>query len=369
MFEKLPTVRTADELMDKAFRRATRARRGKETKDVRIQQETMLIVSSNIITDNLRNTVRHFPSFENLPPFYHDMAEVIVGIDRIRKSLGAVDWAAQMAKDIGRTSIGEIRKAQEPMVVRKRAYGRMGSVLGRISDDLLFLNEARNKLRNLPTVGAEPTIVVAGYPNVGKSSFVAHVSSAKPEIAAYPFTTRGVQVGHFTRGITRYQIIDTPGLLDRPLAQRKPAEMLAINALNHLGDVLLFIVDASEFCGYDLSAQFHLLEEVEAMTKIPVIVVANKTDVASEIPNDVMYNMCTLNGEHVDTVLDALVIVADDHFVPDMIPSWEMWAADHAPEEEKDEEVWDEDDEGWDGDDVQDDDEDSDDEDEDEDEI
>lgn len=346
MFEKLPTVRTADELLDKAFKRATRARRGKETKDVRTQQETMLITSSNIITDNLKNTVRHFPSFEHLPPFYHDMAEVIVGIDKIRHSLGAVDWAAQMAKDIGRTAIGEVRKAPDPVVIRKRAYGRMGSILGRVSEDLLFLNEARNKLRNLPSVGVEPTIVVAGYPNVGKSSFVDHVSSAKPEIAAYPFTTRGVQVGHFTRGITRYQIIDTPGLLDRPLAKRKPAEMLAINALNHLGDVLLFIIDASEFCGYELSAQYHLLEEVEAMTEIPVIVVANKTDVATQIPDDAAYSMCTLNGEGVDSVLDALVAMADDHFVPDVIPSWEMWAAEHAPEVE-DEEEWDDDEEGW----------------------
>jgi len=42
----------------------------------------------------------------------------------------------------------------------------------------------------------EFTVVVAGYPNVGKSSFIRLVSTAEPEIAAYPFTTKGVIVGH-----------------------------------------------------------------------------------------------------------------------------------------------------------------------------
>ena len=41
-----------------------------------------------------------------------------------------------------------------------------------------------------------PTVVLVGAPNVGKSSIVRAISSGTPEINDYPFTTRGVTIGH-----------------------------------------------------------------------------------------------------------------------------------------------------------------------------
>jgi nucleolar GTP-binding protein len=58
-----------------------------------------------------------------------------------------------------------------------------------------------------------PTVVLVGAPNVGKSSLVRAVSSGTPEVNDYPFTTRGVTVGHIVdqeRGL-RFQVMDTPG--------------------------------------------------------------------------------------------------------------------------------------------------------------
>jgi len=71
MFERLPTVPTSQELLDKAFRRASRAE----------DNESMVQNAGNIISDNLSNLVRKFPSFESLPPFYREMADIIVGVD------------------------------------------------------------------------------------------------------------------------------------------------------------------------------------------------------------------------------------------------------------------------------------------------
>ena len=169
-----------------------------------------------------------------------------------------------------------------------------------------FLNDARNKLKDLPDIKDEPTIVVAGYPNVGKSSFVARVSSAKPEIARYPFTTKGVLIGHFTRKKNRYQVIDTPGLLDRPLDERNAIELQAISALRYVGEVLLFIIDPSEECGFTMAEQEKLLDEVRHTVNIPVLVVANKIDMPHGKARADM-QMSTLTGEGVAAVKDRLV--------------------------------------------------------------
>jgi nucleolar GTP-binding protein len=182
----------------------------------------------------------------------------------------------------------------------------MASIIHDVDKDLRFLNDARNKLRDLPDIKDEPTVVVAGYPNVGKSSFVARVSSAKPEIARYPFTTKGVLIGHFTRKKNRYQVIDTPGLLDRPLDERNEIELQAISALRYVGEVLLFIVDPSEECGFTMAEQEKLLDEVRHTVNIPVIVVANKIDVA-HVETKADMQMSTLTGEGVATVKDRLV--------------------------------------------------------------
>jgi nucleolar GTP-binding protein len=48
------------------------------------------------------------------------------------------------------------------------------------------------------------------------------------QVANYPFTTRGITMGHiFVEGIS-YQIADTPGLIYRPDTQRNNIEKLAL---------------------------------------------------------------------------------------------------------------------------------------------
>ena len=48
-------------------------------------------------------------------------------------------------------------------------------------------------------IGRRLWAVLAGMPNVGKSSLVRALSSGTPEVNDYPFTTRGVSVGHVDR--------------------------------------------------------------------------------------------------------------------------------------------------------------------------
>ncbi len=299
MFEKLPTVPTSQELIDKAFRRASKA--GMTPGN----DESVVTTAGNILSDNLANLVRKFPSFENLPPFYRDMVNILVGIDDMRISLSRLHWASGQIKDITKEYTGKIRRGGEPSFNRRAAFGRMSSVIKSIDKDLIFLNEARNMLRKMPTIDPElPTILIAGYPNVGKTSFLVRVTDARPEIASYPFTTKGVYVGHFVKGDQKYQVVDTPGLLDRPLSERNEIERQTIAALNHLKGVVLYIIDPSEHSGYPLESQLRLAEDIKGWIKLPVLIVANKVDI---LGYDGTPAMSTLTGQGVAQVLGELV--------------------------------------------------------------
>jgi nucleolar GTP-binding protein len=256
------------------------------------------------IHDRMVYIIRGFPEFDRIPPFYREMADILYGLDRIKQSLGAVGWAAKHTKMVGNQLVLQSRKADDTLVVRKRAVARLASMVHQIDKDLHFLNEVRNTLRQLPHVEDTFTVVIAGYPNVGKSSYIRRVSSAEPEVASYPFTTKGIIVGHRMLGREKIQFVDTPGILDRPAEERNQIEKQALSAMMNIARVVLFILDPSEHCGYPLEVQLRLLEEVKGMVKVPVIVVANKSDLSTA---DGYLAMSTQTGDGVDAVLEAVL--------------------------------------------------------------
>lgn len=301
-FEKIPTVPTADEILDRCFRRAASKMRLKRNKDR--ANEEFVRATSQAIHHRLVSVMQSFPELNELPPFYRDVVDILWGIERVKKSLGAVGWAARWARTHGPGLAYQTRRSDNPSVFRKRAVARLSSVVHQIDDDLRFLNEMRNVLRKLPHVDDEFTVVVAGYPNVGKSSFIRLVSSADPEIASYPFTTKGIIVGHRMVSDERMQFIDTPGLLDRPPEDRNPIERQALTAIINLADVVLLILDASEHCGYPIEEQIRLLHVIETLVEVPLVVAVNKADL---VYFDGYLNMSTENGEGVDEVLETLL--------------------------------------------------------------
>ena len=313
IFEGLPTTPRSAELVDKAFSRASRAGRAKHGHDA---QESMLRTAGNVLSDNLENVVVSWPDFGfDVDPFYYELADAIVDVDRLRQALSQVMWASRQIESLRDEYTTKVRNAslETARKHRKQAFARMADVMEQVEADLRYVGDARNELRDLPEVRPEePAIVVAGYPNVGKSSFVNRVTRASNEIAEYPFTTRGVALGHVERDHLRYQIVDTPGLLDRPDAERNDIERQAVSALTHLADVVLVVVDPSGDCGYPLDVQLELREEVRDRfdASTPVITVANKHDRFDDVDADVDATMSVTEGEHVDAVLELAVDAA-----------------------------------------------------------
>lgn len=285
-FESLPTVPTSEELIDKAFSRAARAGRAKHGTEA---QQSMLRTASNILADNLSNVVSSWPDFDALDPFYYEVADSMVGVDRLRQNLGRVSWASKQIREIESEYHSRVQQTDTAAArkYRKQGFARFASVTREIADELADLGDARNELSDLPDIRPDvPTIVVAGYPNVGKSSFVNAVTNARRAVDTYPFTTTEVHVGHVDHAYHRYQVVDTPGLLDRPASERNDTENQAVSALTHLADCILFLVDPSETCGYPLEAQLSLRDEVASMFSVPMVTVANKQDLVedSEFP-------------------------------------------------------------------------------------
>jgi nucleolar GTP-binding protein len=125
--------------------------------------------------------------------------------------------------------------------------------------------------------------VVAGYPSVGKSQLVREISTADPKVASYPFTTQELTVGYFDVHRTRYQVVDTPGLLDRTFEKRNLIEKQAILALTLLTNLCIFIIDPTGHCGYPIEPQLELLGSIAgSIPDMEFIVVSNKSDL--EIP-------------------------------------------------------------------------------------
>ena len=78
------------------------------------------------------------------------------------------------------------------------------------------------------------TLLLAGFPNVGKSSLINLITRADVEVQPYAFTTKSLYVGHMDYKYLRWQVIDTPGILDHELEERNAIEWQSVTALAHL---------------------------------------------------------------------------------------------------------------------------------------
>ncbi len=291
-WRRIPTVLYPQEVLDKSFKRASKQSDLVEDPDkyhrVRKQMSRMVQASSDTIAETLLKWVDKWPSLNAQSSFDQALVDAAVGADEYRRNLGAIQWAAERVRSIAGESQSKMlryRNIEAFHSERRHAYGRMSSIIDQISQNILWLGEARDILRKLPSIDAsEPCIVVTGAPNVGKSALITVLSSGEPEVASYPFTTKRLHVGHFDHRRRTYQLVDTPGLLDRPMTERNQIEMQAIAALENIGDVVLFLLDLTEDSDMSLENQENLLAEVsDLLSDKEIIIVYSKADLIDEI--------------------------------------------------------------------------------------
>ena len=244
-------------------------------------------VSAEYLEEALFRSIQAMPSFNNLEPFYKDLYECIIDTNELRKHLSSISSVARLIKRIRRDSLVRLKELKyvkgaerEAKTIGAAYVGRIASLVNGLKSKIAYYNETARVLRELPSIRTnEECIMLAGFPNVGKSTLLKKLTESKPEIANYPFTTKGLNVGVFKKRYIPIQVIDTPGLLDRPLHERNAIELKAVTALQHLKGLIVFVVDPTD----DLKNQTNLLAEIKKLfTRHKFLVAITKSDVANE---------------------------------------------------------------------------------------
>jgi len=234
--------------------------------------------------DRLSLILDNFPLLDDIHPFYADLMNVLYDRDHYKLALGQINAARNLVDNVGKDYL-KLLKYGDSLYrckqLKKAALGRMCTIMLKQQSSLAYLEQVRQHLSRLPSIDPNTrTVIVCGYPNVGKSSFLNKVTRANVDVQPYAFTTKSLFVGHTDYMYLPWQVIDTPGILDHPLEERNTIEMQSITALAHLRAAILYVLDISEQCGYSIKQQVALFNSIKALfINKPVIIVLNKIDV------------------------------------------------------------------------------------------
>lgn len=246
------------------------------TRKVKFTQETF--------TEKLDSILTTFPRLNDIHPFHKDLLNTLYDADHFRIALGQLSTAKHLIETVSRDYVRLLKYAQslfQCKQLKRAALGRMATITRRLKDSLVYLEQVRQHLGRLPSIDPNTrTLLICGYPNVGKSSFLRAVTRADVDVQPYAFTTKSLFVGHFDYKYLRFQAIDTPGILDHPLEEMNTIEMQSITAIAHLRSAIMYFMDLSEQCGYSVQHQLQLFKSIKPLfaNKL-VFIVINKIDI------------------------------------------------------------------------------------------
>lgn len=283
---------SSQELIDFAFGRSAKETRklasqikGNGVKRRRKLELKRVETASRESRSYIDKILKRTPSLDSLPPFYQQLVSLIIDVDKAKKSLGALKWASGKIHSLEKRYKAKIKfssSLEETRKYRKEFFGRTASILKRIEGELEYIRLMKRKLKDIPVIKDEFTVVLAGAPNVGKSSLLRAITAASPKVESYPFTTTQILLGYFSSRFREFQLVDTPGMLDRPVDEMNPLEKQAVLALDYLADLILFVVDPSESCGFSISFQLEIFKNIEGNFSREICILFNKADISDD---------------------------------------------------------------------------------------
>jgi nucleolar GTP-binding protein len=335
---RLPVVKAPTELLNRAEKAPKRTVKNDMTvPNVRARSRKHGAEYLNALTQALclplRDVVDGYRrEFRRLHPFEQVVADLTVRA-RQRKDgvtldnvLQEIHEARKMILEAGKEWIYRAKHAEtarEATEATKEGTDRLLELYREFAfEPMASMVDLQRSLRSAPAVQlGTPAVVLVGAPNVGKSSIVRYISSATPEVNNYPFTTRGMTLGHVevfwsdqdevARAVVpksgskrkandvspdvmsgKYaysqlcQIMDSPGVLVRPDGeQRNEMEELTLAAMKHLPTAVMYVMDLSGQAGDKCSSvedQLQLRREIRSrFPRRPWIDVVSKVDLGT----------------------------------------------------------------------------------------
>src|SRR3989344_255102 len=286
-FQNLPKIEDFQFYLDVAFSRASK--KASETrssseglrikKSINIEIRRIDVIRSEL-TSIFENIYKKFPSFEDMHPFYQELVALYLDKNQLKKSLGAMKWVSDKINELHNKyerEIKYIRLFKDVNPKRNQFMGRVSSIVKQIKSDLIYLEEARKRLLWFPSIKTKTyTVSISGFPNVGKSTLLSKITSAKPEINSYAFTTRRLNIGYFDFKNQTIQCIDTPGTLNR-FNKMNDIEKLAYLAIKYVAQIIVYVFDLTE--EYPISDQIKLLETLQKDFGKDFLIYFSKSDI------------------------------------------------------------------------------------------
>jgi nucleolar GTP-binding protein len=253
-WKDIPPVPTTQEFLDIVLSRTqrrlpTQIRVGFKISRIRAFYTRKVKFTQETFDEKFTAILSSFPRLDDVHPFHKDLLNTLYDKDHFKIALGQVSTAKHLMESIARDYVRLLKYGQslfQCKQLKRAGLGRMATLCKRLKEPLLYLDQVRQHLGRLPSIDPNTrTLLICGYPNVGKSSFLNSVSRAEVEVQPYAFTTKSLYVGHTDYKYLRFQCIDTPGILDRPLEEMNTIEMQSITAIAHLRAAILYCTSVS----------------------------------------------------------------------------------------------------------------------------
>jgi len=270
-----------EELLSSAFKRAKN--NGNQFYDIKERNIVKLQTIYQYIDDKLEKIYNDIFLPEN--KFYRELYKLLFTDINIKKLKERIKYIRKIIRQVYLKYKDDIKLTKDKKLIekyRREFYGRISSILRRNWIIFKYYNIYLNRRRKIPNIKNLPTVVISGLPNVGKSTLLKNLTGSNVKIEPYPFTTKDLMIGYIKTPYFDIQVIDTPGILDRPIEEMNEIEKKSILALNYLANLIIYIFDLTETCGYSIEEQINLLNMIKKIFNKEIILYFSKKDLFTE---------------------------------------------------------------------------------------